>query len=160
MNNLKIELKWAVIFILMGLIWVLLEKSVGLHDRFISKHAIYTNLVAIPSIAIYVFALLDKRKKYYKGKMTYLQGVYSGLIITLFVTILTPISQFLTTMYITPDYFPNIIEYTVSSDQMTQEEAKAYFNLENYIYQSVIFAPIVGTITTLIVAIFTKKNKG
>ena len=63
-------------------------------------------------------------------------------------------------MYITPDYFPNIIEYTVSSGQMTQEEAKAYFNLENYIYQSVIFAPIVGTITTLIVAIFTKKNKG
>ncbi|MFD2036870.1 DUF4199 domain-containing protein [Belliella marina] len=160
MTNLKTELKWAAIFILMGLIWMLLEKSFGLHDEHISKHAIYTNLVAIPSIAIYVFALLDKRKKFYDGKMTYLQGVYCGLIITLFVTILTPVSQYITSMYITPDYFSNAITYAVESAQMNQEDAAAYFNMENYIYQSVIFAPIVGTITSLIVAVFTKNKKG
>ncbi|MCH7415190.1 DUF4199 domain-containing protein [Belliella sp. R4-6] len=158
MNNLKIELKWAVLFILMGLVWILLEKSFGLHDKYISQHAIYTNLIALPSIAIYIFALLDKRKNFYEGKMTYLQGVFTGLIITLFVTFLTPVSQYITSMYITPEYFPNVIDYVVSSGQMTMEEAKAYFNLESYLYQSVIFAPIAGTVTTLIVAIFTRKK--
>ena len=72
MSKYKIEIKWAIIFLLMGLVWMVLEKAFGFHDVHIDKHPIYTNLVAIPAIAIFVFALLDKRKNYYNGSMTYL----------------------------------------------------------------------------------------
>lgn len=158
MKNLKIEIKWAIIFALMTLLWMVLEKAVGLHDVHIDKHMTYTNFFAIPAIAVYVFALLEKRKNHYHGKMTYMQGFICGLIITLFVTILSPLTQYITSTFITPDYFQNAIATGVSTGKTTQEAGEAYFNLENYIIQGLIGAPVMGMITTAIVAIFTRKN--
>lgn len=158
MKNIKIEIKWAFIFIAMMLVWMVLERLFGFHDENIEYHPIVTNFVAIPAILIYVFALLDKRKNFYMGSMTYLQGLVSGFIITLIVTIFTPLTQYLTSTVITPDYFDNMIDYSVKIGNMTQKDAEAYFNLESYIMQSTIGAPIMGIITTLIVAIFTRKK--
>lgn len=159
MKNIIIEVKWAFIFIIMTFLWMLLEKATGLHDVNIERHPIYTNFIAIPAIAIYVFALLDKRKNSYEGYMTYKQGLISGLLITLIVTILTPLSQYVVSTFITPDFFTNAINFTVKNNKMTLKEAQDFFNLKNYIFQGLIGAPIMGTLTTLIVAITTKKNK-
>lgn len=158
MEKFKIEIKWAFIFMGMMLSWMILERLFGLHDTHIDKHAIYTNFVAIPAILIYVFALLDKRKTDFNGSMSYKQALISGLIITFIVTIFTPLTQYLTTAVITPNYFNNIIDYSVTTGQMTQEEAEAYFNTKNYIIQSTIFTPVMGIITTLIVGLFIKKT--
>lgn len=158
MKNIKIEIKWAIIFALMTLLWMVFERSVGLHDTQIDKHAVYTNFIAIPAISVYVFALLDKRKNFYHGKMTYLQGFICGLIITLFVTVLSPLTQYITSTIITPDYFENAIAYGVSTGKTTPEAAEDYFNLENYIIQGLIGAPFMGLITTALVAIFTRKK--
>jgi len=158
MKNLKIEIKWAIIFATMTLLWMLIEKATGLHDTHIDKHMVYTNFIAIPAIAVYVFALLDKRKNHYHEKMTYMQGFVCGLIITLIVTILSPLTQYITSTFITPDYFQNAIAYGVSTGKTTQEAAEGYFNLENYIIQGLIGAPVMGLLTTAIVAIFTRKK--
>jgi hypothetical protein len=158
MGKIKIEIKWAVIFMAMMLLWMVLEKLVGLHDQHIDKHMIYTNFVAIPAIIIYVFALLDKRKNFYRGSMTYIQGLVSGLIITLIVTVFTPLTQYITTTFITPEYFNNAIDYTVNTDIKSQEEAENYYNMNNYIKQAVVGAPIMGIVTTAIVAIFARKK--
>ena len=158
MKNLKIEIKWAIIFATMTLLWMLIEKATGLHDTHIDKHMVYTNFIAIPAIAVYVFALLDKRKNHYHEKMTYMQGFVCGLIITLIVTILSPLTQYITSTFITPDYFQNAIAYGVSTEKITQEAAEGYFNLENYIIQGLIGAPVMGLLTTAIVAIFTRKK--
>jgi len=56
MAKYKIEVKWAVIFVIMSLLWMVLEKLTGLHDKHIDKQMIYTNFIAIPAIAVYVFA--------------------------------------------------------------------------------------------------------
>ena len=88
MSKYKIEIKWAVIFVFVILLWMVFEKLVGLHTTHIDKHAIYTNFFAIPAIIIYVFALLDKRKNYFNGIITWKQGFITGLIITLIVTVL------------------------------------------------------------------------
>jgi len=158
MGKYKIEIKWAFIFIGMMLLWMLLERLTGLHDQHIDKHMIYTNFVAIPSIIIYVFALLDKRKNFYNGKINYLQAFISGLVITFVVTVFTPLSQYITSTLITPDYFVNAIDYSVKNGMMTQEAAESYFNLSSYIKQSVIGAPIMGILTSAIVAIFVRKK--
>ncbi len=158
MKKYSIEIKWAVIFLLMGLVWMLMEKMVGLHSTQISKHAIFTNFIAIPAVIIYVLALLDKKKNYYQGIMSYKQGFISGLVITLIVTVLSPLSQYITSTWITPEYFPNIINYSVSNGKMTQAEAESYYNLKSYIIQGLIGAPIMGLITTAIVALFTKSK--
>lgn len=158
MQNIKIEIKWAVIFASMTLLWMVLEKVVGLHDAHIDKHSAYTNFIAIPAIAVYVFALLDKRKNFYQGKMTYMQGLICGLIITLFVTILSPLTQYISSTFITPYYFENAIAYSVSTGKTTPEAAEDYFNQENYVIQGLIGAPVMGLITTALVAIFTRKK--
>jgi len=158
MKKIKIEIKCAIIFVVMTLIWMFLEKLAGLHDEHIDKHSIYTNFIAIPAIAIYVFALLDKRKNFYKGAMTYKQGFISGLIITAIVTVLSPLTQYITSTIITPEYFPNMIRYSVETGKMTQQAAEDYFNLKNYLVEIVIGTPVMGVMTTAIVAIFTRKK--
>jgi hypothetical protein len=158
MKGIRIEIKWAIIFFLTALAWMLLEKLVGLHDQHIEKHAIYTNIFAVPAIAVYVFALLDKRKNFFSGIMSYKQGLISGLIITLIVTLLNPLSQYLISNFITPNYFANAISYTVETGKMTQEMAENYFSTKSYILQGFIGTPIMGIITTAIVALFVKRN--
>jgi hypothetical protein len=158
MKNIKTEIKWALIFTGMMLIWMLLEKLTGLHDQHIDKHPIFTNFVAIPAITIYVLALLDKRKTDYKGVLSYKQGVVSGLILTAIVTILTPFTQYVTSTFITPNYFANVIKYSVETGKMAQKDAETYFNLNSYMIQATIGALIMGVVTTLIVAIFVRKR--
>lgn len=158
MKNIRIEIKWGVLFILVVLIWMVFEKSMGWHDVHIDKHATYSLFIAPIAIAIYVFALLDKKRNFYGGKMTYMQGFIAGLIITLVVVILSPLSQYITSTYITPDYFKNVIDYSVSSGQMEQSAAEDYFNLKSYMMQSVIGAAVMGLITSAVVAFFVKSK--
>ncbi len=158
MKKIGVEVKWAVFFILAQLLWMVLERITGLHDRNIEYHYIVTNFYAVVAIAIYVFALLDKRKRDFGGKMSWIQGFISGLILTLGITILTPLSQYLTSAVITPHYFENMIAYMTETGKMTKEEAEANFNMQTYILQSSIFAPTVGLFTSAIVAVFTRKK--
>ena len=158
MEKLRIEIKWALIFVAMGLLWMVLEKAVGLHSTHIDKHATYTNLVAIPAILIYVLALRDKRNNFYDGKMTYQQGFITGLIITVVVALIAPLSQYITNTVITPEYFPNVIAYAVESGMMEQEAAENYFTLKNYMIQAPIGALIMGVLTSAVVAIFIRKK--
>jgi hypothetical protein len=159
MKKIKIELKWALIFVAMMLLWMLLERLFGLHDRNIEHHPLVTNFVAIPAIIIYVLALLDKRRKDFNGQMSYLQGFTSGVIITVIVTILSPLTQIITSLVITPDFFANMIGYAVHTGTMSRPEAEAYFNLNNYLLQTIMFTPIMGIATSAVVAVFTRRVK-
>ncbi|WP_162416719.1 DUF4199 domain-containing protein [Cyclobacterium roseum] len=158
MKKYSIEIKWGIIFALMSLIWMILERITGLHDTHIDQHATYTNFVAIPSIAIYVLGLLEKRKTFYGGKMTYGQGFITGLIITGVITLLTPLTMWLTLAFITPDFLENARIYAVEAGKMDQEAAEGYFSQGNYMIQSIVGAPIMGILTSAIVAIFTRKK--
>ncbi len=158
MRNIRIEIKWSLIFVGMSLLWMLLERLVGLHDAHIELHAGLTNLFAIPAILIYVFALLEKRNKFFGGLISYKQAFVSGLIISLIVAVLSPLSQYITSTFITPHYFDNAIEFAVSSGSMDRASAEAHFNLNQYIILSLISAPLMGIVTTAIVALFVKKK--
>lgn len=160
MKNLKIEIKWAIIFSVIGLLWMLLEKLVGLHSTHIDKHMYLTNLFAIPAIIVMVLALKDKKKDFYAGEMTYKQGLISGIILSVFIALLSPLTQWITSTIITPEYFPNVITYSVETGyHKSIEEAEAYFNLKNYIVQSTIGALIMGILTTAIAMIFIRSKK-
>ncbi|MEH6408331.1 MAG: DUF4199 domain-containing protein [Leeuwenhoekiella sp.] len=158
MSSVRMELKWAVIFVLAGLLWVYFERLVGWHGKNIQDQALYTNLYALVAVAIYVLALYDKRNNFYGGIMTWKQGFMSGLVLTLFVTLFTPISQYIISFYITPDYFNNAIEYAVQSGHSTRHEAKSFFNFENYLLYSTLGALVMGTITSAAVALFIRKS--
>ena len=157
MKKFSIEIKWGAVFSIVSLLWMYLEKGLGWHDENIAVHAIYTNLFAIVAIILYVFALLDKRKNFFNDKMTWTQGFVSGIIISVVVAILSPLAQYITHEFITPDYFENAIENSVLNGN-TRENAEAYFNLKSYILQSFFFALVAGVVTSAIVALFVRKK--
>ncbi len=158
MKKYVIEIKWGILFSIAGLLWMVMEKALGWHDEHLEKQYIYTNFFAILAVAIYVIALLDKRKNFYEGKMNWLQGFISGMIISVVVTLLSPLTQYITSTIITPDYFSNVIKLSVELGKMTQEAAEAYFSLKNYIIQSTVWALGMGAVTSAIVALFVKKK--
>ena len=157
-NKYTTEIKWAIIFAIVMLMWMTLETLIGLHSKHIDKHPMYTNFFSIPAIGVYIFALLNKRKTDYNGIMSYKQGVMAGIIITIIVTILSPLTQLIISTIITPEYFPNVIEYSVNQGLMTEEDAKNAFNLKSYTIQATIGVFVMGAITTVIVAFFTKRK--
>ncbi|MCK9290781.1 MAG: DUF4199 domain-containing protein [Bacteroidales bacterium] len=162
MKNIKIEFKWAIIFSLVGLLWMVLEKISGLHGKYIDYHLYLTNLFAIPAIIVMVMALKDKKKNFYDGQMNYKQGLISGIILSVIIALISPLTQWITSYVITPEYFPNVIKRSVEIGYFkTTAEAEANFNYPNYAKQGAISALIMGVFTIAIAMIFirTKTNK-
>ncbi|MFC2086150.1 DUF4199 domain-containing protein [Bacteroidota bacterium] len=157
MKNIRIEIKWALIFTLTSILWMLLEKIVGLHTTHIESYNTYSNLYFIPVIVIYIMALLEKRKKFYKGTMNYKQGIISGAIITIITTILIPLTQYITYKFVVPDFFINFINYAVNGG-MNRMDAEKTYSMSRLIIMGLIGTPIVGIFLTLIIAIFTRKK--
>lgn len=93
--------------------------------------------------------------------MTYKQGLISGIILSAFIAFLSPLTQWITSYVITPEYFPNVIERSVELGYYkTTAEAEANFNFETYAINSTIFAFVFGVVTTTIAMTFirTKTN--
>jgi hypothetical protein len=158
MKHIKIELKWAFIFTFLSLAWMLLERSFGWHDENIANHYWLTMLFAPFAILMYVLEMREKRRRALDKKMTWLQGFLSGTVMSVFVALLSPIAQYVTHNYITPEYFNNVIEYSVTNDLMTRTKANEYFNITNYIWQSAFGALGMGVVTSAIVALFLRRK--
>lgn len=159
MKNISIEFKWAIIFSLMGLGWMVLEKLCGLHSTYIDYHLYLTNLFAIPAIWVMVLALKDKKKKYYSGNMTYVNGLLSGIVLSVMIAAISPLTQWVTTYVITPEYFPNVIKRSVELGYYkTTAAAEANFNYKNYATQGAIGALGMGVVTTAVAMIFLRTK--
>ena len=154
-----LELSWALIFILAMLLWMLFERVIGLHSVHISVHPIYTNFFAVIAILIYVLALRQKRDRFYAGQMTWLQGFYCGLMITLIIALLTPFTQWIVHTLITPHFFVNAATHAIETGMMEASGAGAYFNLTAYIVQAFFGALIMGIVTSAVVAFFVRSHK-
>jgi hypothetical protein len=160
MKNRKIEIKWAIIFSIMVLVWMLLEKLSGLHGKYIDYQLYLTNLFAIPAIWVMVLALKNKKKGFYKGNMSYKQGLISGIILSIIIALISPLTQWITSYVITPEYFPNVIKRSVEIGYYkTTAEAEANFNYKNYAIQGMIGSLIMGIVTTAIAMIFIRSKR-
>lgn len=161
MKNIKIEIKWAIIFSIVGLLWMVLENLCGLHGKHIDYHLYLTNLFSIPAIWMMVLALKDKKKNFYNGQMSYKQGLISGIILSVIIALISPLTQWVTSYVIAPEYFPNVIKRSVELGYyQTTAEAEANFNYGNYVVHGLIGSLGMGILTTAIAMIFirTKNN--
>lgn len=160
MKKLKIEIKWGILFSIMTLLWMVLEKLSGLHSKYIDYHLYLTNLFAIPAIWFMVLALKEKRELFYNGQMNYKQGLVSGLILSVIIALLSPLTQWVISYVISPEYFPNVIRRSVEIGYYkSTAEAEANFNYLNYARQSAIGALGMGIVTTAIAMIFLRTKK-
>jgi len=134
------------------------EKAIGLHDEHIGQHAIYTNFFAIIAILIYVLALRNKKNDFFNGSMNWKQGFISGIVLSVFIAIISPLTQYIISTYISPEYFQNVIDFAVENGKMTLENAQGYFNLKSYMLQGAFGALAMGVVTSAVVAFFVKSK--
>lgn len=159
MGKFKTDIKWGLIFVVAALLWMVFEKVMGWHGPKIEQHAAMTNIFAVIAIAVYVFALRDKKHNDLGGQMSWTQGFLSGMIITAIVVVFSPLSQWIVHTLISPEYFPNIIKYSVEEGMWPDRaSAEAYFSLGNYMVISAVSALILGILTSAIVAFFVRTR--
>lgn len=158
MNKFKIEIKWALIFTVVFLLWMYFEKLMGWHDELVGKQALYTNLFGILAIIIYILALREKRDDFYKGIMSWKQGFMAGAILTVIIAALTPLSQYIVHSFISPEFFKNIITFRLKNSALDQSFVADYYNLSTFMYQATFYALSFGIVTAGIVAWFLKKE--
>lgn len=159
MNRFRTEIKWAVILSVLNLLWLWLEKLSGLHSTRIALHPLYTNLVILPTIAVYVLAIKEKRDTSFNGKMDLMQGFVSGMTMSIFTALLVPVTQSIGSLLISPEFFPKIIDYVVETGRMSSEAAADFFNLKSYIIQGAIGTPVLGFLISGGAAFFLRTDK-
>jgi hypothetical protein len=158
MKKYATELEWAAIITFFSLAWMVLEKWMGWHDEHINQHATYT-LLALPiTIALYFFALRTKRNEDLGGTMTWREGFKSGMVLTLFLAVLSPLAQVITHRLITPDFFSNMIDYSVANNKMPRGMAENLFSLGSYVLQSLVGVLVFGAIVSGVLATLLKQE--
>lgn len=158
MKKFSIEFKWGIQFSILSVVWMIFEKTVGLHDAYIDRQLIYTNLFGIVAVAVYFLALRDKKRRYYSGDMDWKQGFISGMVLTVVIAVLNPLVNYIVYTYITPQFFQRMIAYRVAHKFQTQAQAEAYFNLMSFRVLGVFDALSKGIITGALVALFIKTK--
>jgi len=153
-NQYYHEIKFALIFSGLNILWMLGEKLAGLHDVHIADHAFYTNYFAIPSILLYAVAMYQKQTLL-GGEMNFKQGFMSGIGITMIVTALTPVVQFFIYTIITPEYFINVRAFAIH-EGMKPEVVDTHFTLNSYILLSVFTGFVYGVFTTIFTTIMVR----
>ncbi len=158
MKKFKIEFKWAIIMSIIFLAWMTLEKELGFHTIKIKWQPLFNLLYIFPTFLLYYLALSEKKNVYYNHNMDWKQGIISAIIISFISVIFSPITQFITHEFISPDFLENSINETVLSKKLTLEEAKEYTTLTSSIWKNISDGLSFGVVIGAIVAYILKPK--
>lgn len=158
MKKFTIEFTWAVIYTLASLLWTVLEKSLGFHDEYVGGQMTFVWLFGLVAIPIYFFALKDKRDNFYNRSANWTQLFLSGVIISVFVALLSPLAQYISLDLISPDFIKNNINYFVTANKMTAERAEMFFSFRSLVIQAISNGISVGVILSAILALFLRNE--
>jgi len=160
MKKFAIEIKWGIRYAFLWILWLFIEKSSGYYDVKISDQALYSLLFTFVTIFVYYVAIKEKKKDFFKDEMSWKQGCVTGIFLTIVMAILTPFCQIIFHKAIAPEFFPNMIEYSISKGN-ARETAENYFNLSSFIIQSIFSTLSLGVVISAVVALFlqTKTKK-
>jgi hypothetical protein len=158
MEKFKIEFKWASIFTSINLVWIYLEKYLGLHDEHIDFHSIVGLVMIIPLGFCIFFSLKQKREEYYKGKMTWQKAFVSGALLSLLVAGLSVGPVYVMSQYVSPDFFDNAITKSLERGA-NPEMVNQFFNLNAYISQAIMFYLAFGVMISAVVGLILKRKE-
>lgn len=155
MKKFAIEIKWAIISLIIFLAWMTLEKKLVYHDTNIKWQPVFNLLYVFPTFILYLLALLEKKKKYYQDQMSWKQGIISAIIISFIIVFFSPVTQFIIHEFISPNFLENTINYTVISKKLTLAEAKEYTTLTSSIWKNISdglsFGVVIGAIVAYLI---------
>ncbi len=157
MYRFGIEIRWGIVFSIAIVAWTALERVLGLHDVHLEQHATYTWLFAIVAISIYLAALYQRRNAL-EQVMSWKDGFKSGMVLTMVVVLLSPLTQWVIHTLISPTYLENLRAYVVMHNLATPEQAQAHYTLRSYIMMSILSTLAMGTLTSAVSALIMRKG--
>ena len=155
---MKIALKYGILFSIMTLTWLTLEYVTGFHTTLINYHPIVTNFILIPAIILFRKAMIEIKASSTEP-LAFRNYFIEGLKISLIITILSPVEQYIFSYYINPDFYHAMIENAVAGNHASREQAEAYFNFNNYVTESLIGSAFMGILFSGIGAWRMSKSK-
>lgn len=158
MKKFAYEFKWAAIFTACSVIWTAFEKSMGWHDEFIARQNSYSMIFGFVAVTLYFLALSDKKKNHYDGRINWVQGFLSGMVLTVMIAALMPLALYASLTTVSPDFLANMKAHALSKGLMTPEIADTFYNLNSYITYSVFFALSTGVVTSAVVALLVRSK--
>lgn len=158
MKKFGIEIKWSIVSIIIFLAWMTLEKKLGFHSYKIKWQPLFNLLYIFPTFILYFLALREKKNKFYNGNINWKQGFISAIVISFIIVIFSPITQFITHEFISPNFLENTINQIVLSKKLTLEEAKEFTTLTSSIWKNISDGLSFGVVIGAIVAYILKTK--
>lgn len=160
----KIAFKYGLLIVVFLFLWVMLEYAVGLHAEYIRFHPLAT-LVSLVIPLIFLYYGIRESQKNYIGHFTYGKAFQVGLYITLVVTILSPLGQWLIHVLIFPGYFESMQPHTQAQDlaqgidpEVARREGTGVINLWDYLLKTALGYLVAGIVMSAILAIFVRDK--
>jgi hypothetical protein len=153
----KIELKYGALYALATLFWISLEYLIGLHSTYIELHPFASFLFLFVAIAI-IYQGIKARKEFQDGQITYGQAFLSGVYITIVAVLLSPLTNYIFHSFINPDFFNAMIAMSVEQMRLTEDMARAHFNLRRYTQLNIVFGLISGVVISSLAALVVRRK--
>lgn len=157
MEKFKIEFKWASIFTAINLIWIYIEKYLGLHDKYIDYHSIVSLVMLLPLVFAIIMALKQKKRDYYKGEMTWQKAFASGALLSLLIAGLSPGPIYVMSEFVSPNFFEIALSKGIAKG-IPEDFAKQLYNLDAYIKSAIFFYLAFGIMISAVVGLIIKKR--
>lgn len=156
----KVTLTYGVIYALASLLWISMEYALGFQTIYVEIQPYITLLFLVPAVYIMYRGMKSHRVIVHERQapFNYFMAFMSGFNITVIATLLSPVVSYIFHSYINPEFFDSMIQQSVSSMLMTEDMAKAYYNQQSYIQQSIVGGLISGSIISAVLAVFMRDK--
>ena len=147
----------AISYFFIFILWKACEKLMGFHDDKINFYPYFSDLIIIPLVLLYAIGF-KKHRISLGGKITFINGIGFGLMATLFIVALTPMSVWIFDQFINPNFYTSMIQYQVKNHLSTLEIAKQSFNHDNFKQSCIIGNASTGILLSVILAFISSKK--
>lgn len=153
MNKYAIEIKWSIIFAVVYLFWLYVEKFLGFHSLKAVQEPIFNLLFTPISVLLIFLCIKEKKKVVHQNTMGWKEGFASGIILSLLLSVTTTLVVYVFFTTISPNFFELAIEQTKKT-----ETAKLSFNLPSFIKNNIFDKLSFGVVIAAFVS-FALKTK-
>jgi hypothetical protein len=156
--DMKTEIKFAILYVVASFLWSCIEYFTGLESTHINLHPYFvTPFYVLLTAVIYILALREKRA-ILGGKVTFGKAFATGIILSVFILVLNPVSFYLFNTFINPGFFKDFALYKIQTENMTRAAADAYYNFNNLLIRGSLYRLVMGIVATILISSFIKKN--
>jgi glucose uptake protein GlcU len=153
---MKNEFKWAVIMSVVLLVWLTLLKFLGFQEADKADlFVIVVNAYYLLLFGMYLLAINERRRKQ-NGYITRRDAFLTGLLVTLFLVVLSPLNMAIFYYLINPNFFDVMIAVSIENG-VSEQVAQGDYNLYSYIFSSIVMNLVAGGVFSALGAVLLQK---